>query len=159
MSSCKYIVGNEGFLKNVKYNKSEVTITWTTKLIEAKCYSGKSAINIIEKYNLNCWIWNPYEEKSIPNKYKVIQRNYFDCEDDTTHNVLEWIVVKEHIIESDVNYLINKKIKPVECYDYDEAIKIAKEKNIEMLKELSKKIGGNYLEFINELTKNIEDKI
>jgi len=62
----KFILGAEGFLKEVSFEKSTLTwcLTWTLQLSEAKALSSKSARNIIEKHSLAASIWSPWKENT-----------------------------------------------------------------------------------------------
>ena len=149
MSQNKYIVGCEGFLKEIQENKqfhtddigrvyqtqTNAIILWTPKLREAQNFTAKQANLVIKKHKLNCFIWNPYEEEYVK-EYKVVRRSSFhNFFDESDHNVLEWLVVKNDLPKTDIRFLTNGSDK---LYDFDTATRIAQEKNELILQEISK---------------------
>lgn len=152
MSQNKYIVSNFGFLKEIQlkkdqnrnnYNESNYfDIIWTQKLREAKSFTKKQAESIIKKYNLNCFVWNPFEEERTK-EYKVVRRSmYHSIADESEHNVLEWMAVKNDIPKTDIRFLTTLSRLGTsgseELYDFETATKIANEKNQLILQEITK---------------------
>lgn len=145
MKQHKFIVSNSGFLKEIVHNKIEIDFIWTQKIRDAKIFTTKTAKDTIDKYQLNCWIWNPYEEE-YETSYKVIRRsNFIDYMTYETINVLDWFVEKVKIINSDINYLTNKNNNE-KYYDFDTATNIANNKNAEILIEIMNKINYSKLD-------------
>jgi hypothetical protein len=145
MSQNKYIIGGDGFLKEIQQQyytndigrvyQKDYNIIWTSKLREAQTYTTKQANLVIKKHNLNCFIWNPYEEEHTKD-YKVVRRSsFYNFGNDSNHNVLEWLVVKNFLPKTDIRFLTNGS---EELYDFDTATRIAKEKNELILQEITK---------------------
>ncbi|MCK9417286.1 hypothetical protein M0Q97_11620 [Candidatus Dojkabacteria bacterium] len=140
MSQNKYIVSNDGFLKEIQLKEKRskerdlFDIIWTSKLREAQKFTTNQANLVIKKHNLNCFVWNPYEEEHVK-EYEVVRRSSFhNFFDDSNHNVLEWLVVKNFSPKTDIRFLTNGL---EELYDFDTATRIAKEKNELILLEIS----------------------
>ena len=153
MSENNYILSGKGFFKNIKFiydtenNKPIGTeIRWTDVLREAKSFNLKIAKRIILNNQLDAFIWNPFKEEPIRNKWKVVKRSdYSSFYDDTVHSVLEWMPIKVKMESyTDVKFLINdrKSLIKNNYYDENEAIEIAKKRNMSMIAELNKKIGN-----------------
>ena len=141
MAQNKYIVSNLGFLKEIQLRerhdkeRDSFDIIWTSKLREARKFTKNQANGIIKKHNLNCFVWNPYEEEHTKD-YKVVRRSsFYDFGNDSNHNVLEWLVVKNFLPKTDIRFLTNGS---EELYDFDTATRIAKEKNELILQEITK---------------------
>ena len=153
MSENNYVVSGKGFFKATKLiydmETSDSTLivgtemVWVDNIRNAKKFSGKSARNLIKNHGLDAFVWSPFKEEPIKNKYEVVRRNeYKSFYEDEIHNVLEWIprkVVMESL--TDVKYLNSINSKPAEYYDQDEAIKVAREKNMAILIELETKMN------------------
>lgn len=145
MAQNKYIVSSNGFLKSFSYadnNKKpqDIIISWTPKLREALTFTTKQANNIINKYNLFCFVWNPYEEEHLT-EYKVVRRSSFtDFSDSSEHSVLEWLVIKNYSPKTDIKFLTSNS---EELYDLETATRIANEKNELILQEITNIINDN----------------
>lgn len=145
MSLNNYIVSGEGFLKSVTFDKDdrEYKYEWTNLIREATPYKYKAASVVIKNHNLNAFIWNPFTEEPVRNKWRVVRRrDYRSFVHDENHEVLEWKpekVVMES--KSDVGFLRNRSAKPEELYDsLEEATVVANERNMVMMQELQKKM-------------------
>jgi len=140
-----FIVSGNGFLKSITFDKEnkKFNIEWTHQLREAEKFKTKSAIELINKYQIDGFIWNPYKEEPIRNKWKIVQRSEYDIfADYEKHKVLEWIperVVMEK--KTDVDYLITKGVNNKTYYDsYEDAVEACIIKNLEILNEIQEKI-------------------
>jgi len=147
MSMNKYIVSGQGFLKESHFDRDEKKqlFTWTRTLRDAKQFKSKGARLFIESNNLDAFIWNPFSEEPVKNKWRVVRRSkHHDFFNDEDHEVLEWMVQLVMMeSNSDAKYLAtNKNSNPETLYDIkEEAEEVAKEKNHAILIELQKKMG------------------
>lgn len=144
-----FIVSGKGFLKTVKHNKenNQLIFEWSRNVRDAYKYkTGKVAGDLIEKHQLDAFVWNPYKEEPIVGKFGICQRNYFNNSgmDDTfvEHKILEWI--PERIVmekKTDVNFISSKGIDSRTYYDtYEDAVVACRVKNMEILNELIDKM-------------------
>lgn len=142
-----FIISGNGFLKSISFDKEnkEYVIEWTQQLRDADKYkTSKTANQIIEKFNLNAFVWNPYKEEPIRGKWEIVQRRgYNSFMDDEEHKVLEWkperVVMKK---KTDVNYLITRGVENKTYFDsYEDAVIACRFKNLEILNELQEKIS------------------
>lgn len=137
----RYIVGSKGFLKEFSRGEGRdrtPILIWTTKLREAAGFTTKKQANaVIKNYELDCFIWAPHEEEHDEKKYSVCRRSeYHSSWDETDHNVLEWIVVKNlNNHKSDIRFLLGSR---QDLYDFETATRIAREKNQLILSEITK---------------------
>jgi hypothetical protein len=142
MSQNKYIVSNLGFLKEIQLSEKRdkerdlFDIIWTSKLRDAQKFTKNQANLVIKKHNLNCFVWNPYEEEHTKEKdYKVVRRSsFYNILDDSSYNVLEWLVVKNFSHKTDIGFLTKGS---EELYDFVTATRIAREKNELILQEIT----------------------
>lgn len=100
-----FIVSGKGFLKSITFNieTKEFDIEWTQQLRDDKRFNSKSATKLIDKHQIDCFVFNPYKEEPIRGKWKIIKRRDIYCEN---HNVFEYIperVVMES--KTDVKFL------------------------------------------------------
>lgn len=145
-----FIISGKGFLKSIDFNKEfrVQEIKWTQNLRDADKYkTSNTAIKIINKFNLDAFVWNPYKEEPIVGKWKIVQRQkYNSFLDNEKHKILEWL--PERVVmakKTDVNYLVTKGIENKKYFDsYEEAVEACRIKNIEMLNELQEKITKYY---------------
>jgi len=140
-----FIVSGNGFLESTTFNKqlNKIEVKWTPLLRNAQKFKTKSAKEIIEKNNLEAFIWNPYLEEPIKNKWMVIKRtDHYDFFNDEKHISLEYKplkVVGEN--KTDLKFLTNNNVNQKIYYDsYEEALIICEEKNNEIIRELESKI-------------------
>lgn len=144
-----FAVTSNGFLKDVITTVVDKNVSkeyiWTDKIREAKIFTSRAKVlNFLESNNLQGFVYNPYEQEPIRDKYMVIKRNNNHYED--THKIHEWIVVKAVMLHrSDARYL-NGMDNMSNFYDLEEAQRIANERNNEMLLELTEKIKSPRIE-------------
>jgi hypothetical protein len=137
-----FILGSKGFLKSVSFDKvkRETVIEWTVVLREAQRFNTKGAKSLIERNGLDASVWKPYKEEPVRGKWKVIQVT--DSWDDNNKSS-EWRPVKVSMkCDSDVNYLVTKgKSDGIVYYDsHREALRVSKEKNLAIIKDLELKM-------------------
>jgi hypothetical protein len=140
-----FIVSGKGFLKSTEFNKDTklVDIEWTHVLREAQKFHSKSAVNLINKHNIEAFVWNPYKEEPIRGKWEVTQRReHYSFIHDENHKALEW--KPEKVImekKTDVNFLTSKGVERKVYYDsYEEALEICQERNRQIIIELEGKM-------------------
>ena len=139
----KYIISGEGFYVGITYTdnvRADIvlakTILWSKLISNAKPLTNKQAENVIKTNNLIAFVWSPFKEDPIRNKWMVVRRSeYTDWNSDETHNVLEWMV-KKVIMESNSDIKFLNGTNPTEYYSHEEAIAIAHERNQIIIEEL-----------------------
>ena len=143
-----FIVSGKGFLKPIEFDMElrKFIINWTSQLRDAATYKTyKTATQLIDKHQLDAFVWNPYVEEPIKGKWEVVKRTMYNSfDDDTNHTVLDWIP-RRAIMEkkTDVNFLITKGVSDKIYYDsYADAVAACNIKNMEMINELQYKIIG-----------------
>lgn len=137
-----FILGSKGFLKSKKYDPvtRETVIEWTLLLREAQRFKTKGAKSVIERKGLDASVWNPYKEEPVKSKWKVIQ---VTDSWDSSNKSSEWRPVKVSMkCDSDVNYLVTKgKSDGIVYYDsHRDALRVSKEKNLAIIKDLEQKM-------------------
>jgi len=146
MATNKYVISGKGFLEEIKTGKNPECI-WTKSIRTAKSFTFNQATGSIgfikneTNFHEDCFIWSPFEENYTTGLYEVVRReSYHSIFDDDDRNVLEWYANKVSAADSDLICLNNIKQnkKEQKYYSYEEAIEIAKSKNIVMLKEITK---------------------
>ena len=119
---------------------------WTNKLREAKEYNSSTAKNIVKalkEQDIIAFVWNPFAEEPIRDKYEVTRRKEFtnyNTFDRDYHKVLEWRVEKL-VMENKTDVKFLNDTLPKNYYDYDEAVEICRQKNLEILLDLEKKMN------------------
>lgn len=83
-----FVVTAKGFLKEAeirvikdsegKFVKLKEILKFTKNLREAKPHTKKSAINMLSKHNLVGFIYNPYAEEHVKNKWEVKKRTHYE---------------------------------------------------------------------------------
>jgi len=139
-----FIASGNGFLKSIKFDieiKQHV-LEWTGVLREAQKFKRGKALDIIERYSIFGFVWNPYVEEPIRNKWEVLQRREFSLIIDDINKSLEWKPEKVKMkSKTDVSYLLSKGVDNTNYYDsYEEALSVCNVKNLEMINELQTKI-------------------
>lgn len=138
-----YIVSSKGFFKGFtfdeKFNKESI---WTDKVREAKPFmtAGK-AKKYITSANLDAFVWNPYAEEPIRDKYEVIKKSsqFYDRNNDLIH---EWIIRKAMMkSNTDAKFIETKQLEETKYYTLEEAQKIAFDRNMAMFAELKTKLN------------------
>lgn len=147
-----FILSGKGFLKSITFDveSRKYVIEWVSKIREADAFkTSNKAKQIIDKHQLEAFVWNPYKEDPIIGKWEVLSLAPYNSID-KKHIVVEWIpmrVVAEW--ESDVKFLQNKGAINKTYYDsYEDAVEVCRVNNLEILAELQEKI--------NQLNKIIE---
>ena len=140
-----FIVSGKGFLKSTTFNtdSKQIDIEWTNLLREAQRFNAKTAIAVIQKNNLEAFVWNPYKEEPIKGKWEITQRReHYSFIHDEHHKALEWGPVRVVMEKkTDVNFLTSKGVERKVYYDsYEEALEICQVKNLEIIKELQEKM-------------------
>lgn len=146
MSANKYIVSGKGFFKELIYGERNIIdqIVWCDNLANAKLFTSNQAQGMIKKLTeIECFIWSPFKEHEKKNKYTVTKRSSsYNFIHDEDHTVLEWMVYKNFESSNDYTQLQNiLRNKVPELYSLEEANKIARDRNLKMLEELTKKIN------------------
>ena len=139
-----FIVSSKGFLQKVEYDETlkQKVFIWCDKLRDAqRCKSG-AAKTLIENHNIDAFIWNPFKEEPVKNKWEVVKRvSYYDIFEEIKHNALEWLPRKVVMqSKTDAKFLNDKNIKEENLYSYEESVIIANEKNEKTIEELKSKI-------------------
>ena len=140
-----FILGSKGFLKSMIYDreKREKVFEWTLSVRDAQRFKRKAALGVIERNGIEGSVWNPYVEDVVKPKpkWKVVQMSRYSFTSDKSS---EWRPVKVNIKPgSDINYLVNKgeeKSNDVLYDSYGEALKVCKQKNLEIIEELERKM-------------------
>ena len=141
MKNNKFIVSGGGFLSEIQIlDRGQKHYSWVDNLSKAKPFTLKQAKNEIGLIPFQCFIWSPFAEEPIKDKYKVVRREaHYDFFNNEQHEALEWTVVKVHDSFSDFKFL--KEIdspNAVKHYSLSEAIQVAKENNLKILAEITK---------------------
>lgn len=138
-----FIITSKGFLSDITIGDETQGYAkifhWSESIRKAKRFNKKSALNIISKYKLDAFIWNPYKEEHIVDKWEVVRRtDYFSYLNDEKHEVLEWyprkIVMGK---KTDIGFLKNEP-EP-EQFTKEMAHIVAKARNAAMIEELISK--------------------
>lgn len=146
MSANKYIVSGKGFFKELIYGERNIIdqVIWCDNLSNAKLFTSNQAQGMIKKLaDIDCFIWSPFKEHEKKNKYEVVKRSpSYSFIHDEEHSVLEWVTCKNFSSSNDYTQLQNILSNKVpELYSLEEANKIARDRNLKMLDELTKKIN------------------
>lgn len=142
-----YICTSKGFLKSISFDniKKETIFEYTEHVREAKHFKASSAKKYIERNNIEGFVWKPFEEEPVRNKYYIDQRACkTDFNDFTiTHKVMEYYPVRVTMESlTDAKFLNNTLPKVDEYFDtIEEATNAAVEKNKELITELINKIN------------------
>ena len=137
-----FICTGKGFIKSSGFSqeKLKLVIDYTDKIRNAQTFSTKNALNFLRIHNIIGFVWKPYEQEPIRDMYVVEKRcDYFNNE--PKDSVMEWIVEKAFMVhESDINFLMSKKLQSEDMMTFEEAKIKATKLNQEMMKELNDKI-------------------
>lgn len=137
-----FICTEKGFIKfsGFSQEKLEFVIEYTDKLRNAQAFNTKAATKFMKNHDINGFIWKPYKQEPIRDMYVVKKRcDYFSNE--PNNSVMEWIVEKTFMIhESDINFLMSKKLQSQDMMTFEEAKVKATKLNWEMMKKLNDKI-------------------
>jgi len=144
-----FIVSGKGFYCGFELCSEHNKIhKWSSELTNAVHYASSSkAQKIIDKNNFEAFLWNPFKEQVIPNRYYVHKRvNILDFMTEEKHNILEWVVSKSFYTRTDFRYLgdfenLKYDRETEQSYSLEDAKQVAIEKNTIMLQELTNKIN------------------
>ena len=154
-----FIISGQGFYNGFeideKYKKVHL---WVSDLRDAKKFKGDTARKIIDKINIECFLWNPYKEEPLRNKWIIFK-------DDS--NVISKYIPKKAFMKSktDVKYLNDEVF---DYYDYDKCLKLCNDMNnqsyiiIEQtIKKLRKELNDNinYEDSFLDISKEDVDKV
>lgn len=158
-----YICTSEGFVMDVTHsatlNYSENTyhepvVVYTTKLRDAKKFNTKAARSFMEKHDIKGFIWKPYEEDPVRDKYivKRIKKYGFEYGEEEKHDEIEeWQPVRMFMAhDSDISFLTSKRLQADEGMSFEEAKAEALRRNTEMLGELMGKMNELKIKTENE---------
>lgn len=138
-----YIVTSNGFIKDIYFDKKTLTrkIEYTKHLRYAKLYSSKQAQNIIDKWKLEAFVYNPWKEEPIREKYEVVLQQSYNLD----FGEVPIYIVRRAIMEkeTDAKFLQNKKLTISKLYSFDDANIKVKELNSKMFKNLEIKLLTN----------------
>jgi len=139
-----YICTAEGFIKSMEYSQESqgMVIEYTDKLRYAQTFNTKGALNFMERHNIKGFVYKPYEEEPIRNMYVVKKAYRYGFErEKKDNNVEEWIVQKAIMAnESDVKFLMSKKLVQEDMMTFEEAKAKALELNTQLMSDLINKI-------------------
>ena len=144
MKAKNYIVTAMGFVKDSGFNKEqrEPVIEYTHKLREAKVYSTKAGLQFLERHGSDGWVWTPYAQDPIRDKYTVKKVHKYGFEE-SNDAVEEWQPVKIMMTsDSDAGFLLKGKLESDDALTFEEAKAEALKRNTEMLAELMEKIDN-----------------
>jgi len=140
-----YICTADGFVKSMGYDQGigKFVIEYTDKLRYAKTYNTKAAQSAMATHDIKGFVYKPYEEEPIRDMYVVKKRHTYGFERDyeNDNNVEEWMVVKAMMAnESDVKFLMSKKLEKQDMMTFEDAKVKALELNSQLLNDLTNKI-------------------
>jgi len=149
MKAKNYICTAKGFVKGTSLHEPTKTtlVEYTEKLREAKQFSTKSGLQFLERHGIEGWVWTPYAQDPVRDKYVVKRvRKYgfeYDSEDERRDEIEEWQPVRMFMAhDSDVSFLTSKKLQSDEGMGFEEAKAEALRRNTEMLQELMNKMDN-----------------
>lgn len=142
-----FICTSEGFVMSFShhYDKSDGehvnVIHYTNKVREAMSFSTKNGNKFMEKYGVKGFIWKPFLEDPLRDKY-VVRKNgkyghSFGRNDEEENEVEAWVVEKAFMAkESDVRFLTTKNKENQNVMEFD----VARAKAVELNRELMQKL-------------------
>jgi hypothetical protein len=137
-----FICTNFGFVKAIVFDPETKTkkIEYTNRLRYAHAYNSKSAKNVMEKYNIIGWIYNPYDENHVGRDMYEVKRDSYSWEN--PQKIGEWRPVKAWSTnESDASFLQTRKLKSEDYMTLEEAQAKALELNRKLFAELLEVLG------------------
>lgn len=143
MSAKNYIATAKGFVKSIRFNGKllETEIIYVNKIRFAKVFSTKTANIVMNKHNIEGFIYKPYEQEVVRDMFVVKKRRTYGFDNDKENNVEEWMVEKAFMCkESDIAFLTSKSIAAQDVMIFEKAKTQAIELNLEMLDELNSKL-------------------
>ena len=135
-----FIISGYGFLAEITLDEQfKPVFKWVPSIREAKRYTSKQAKILIEKHQLKAFVWNPFKEEPIRDKWEVVRRReYHDFINDENHEALEWRAIKVKM-QSDTDVKFLTQTKTPEYFTQEQAISIARERNQVAINELIEK--------------------
>lgn len=129
MATKNYICTGLGFVKGKHHDKSnnETVIEYTDKVREAFGFKTEAAMKWIEKYDIKGFIWKPYAQEPVREKYEVRKTHTYgfmcDTEEEEKNIVEYWKPSRMTMLhDSDVSFLFNKgKLDSEKGMSYEEA--------------------------------------
>lgn len=129
-----YIVTGHGFVKDAFHDhriSKMPYIEYTDKIRKAKQYTSKQARNIIEKYGITGFVYNPRKEEPVRDMYDVkLQPDYAGTA--SIYKVHKAMMVHE----TDTDFLWNGFTKASTLYTEDDAITMANALNDKMITDI-----------------------
>jgi len=154
MSSKTFISTSRGFIKSIEktYTDGEIKVNfkYTNKLMYAQQYTGKQAIKVLERFNIDGFIYKPFEETNIKGYILVGNITFDEYFHGTNKDYKGFTFKKDSIQVSDQKFLQNNcEINPNKEWFYES--EIAKEHanrlNKQIIKNLKNTILNNKKEF------------
>jgi len=140
MKAKNYIVTAKGFVVKMEHDREGSRLITTTKLREATTFSAKTGKAFLERNDVEGFVWKPYEQEAVRDKYVVKQNKPYGFEDDE-ELIHVWQPVRMFMAsDSDVSFLQSNKLQAEEGMTFEEAKAEAIRLNTEMLGELMEKI-------------------
>jgi hypothetical protein len=141
----KFAVTSKGFIKDrivtIVDNRKNVEIIYTDKLRHAKQFNSKNkAIQFLENNGLEGFAYSPHEQEPIRDKFIVTRRTNHYIQH--TNDIYEWIVEKASMLNKTDVVFLNNSFDDSKYFDYDDAVRICKERNLALLKELTDRINN-----------------
>lgn len=149
-----FIVTSKGFVSGVTFDdvSKEHVISYTQHVREAKAYKGVAANRVIEKHNIDGFVWMPFQETPGSKDWIVVESTTFWSDEE--YPCWKAVSRRSHP-DSDARFLKVKGKAPEDIgYSKETAIRIAKEKNNASIAALSNNI--KFLEKKNEKLENNE---
>jgi len=143
MAQNNYITTGKGFIKDIinEFDEENKTfrkiIEFTPHLRYAKKFTSKTAKKLIENNEFEAFIYNPWQEEPVGTRFRIAKYH------DHAHYKVEKI---HRAYETDRNFLTNGQLAREKEMTFEEAKKLAVEKNnelIRILQEQNEKVGNS----------------
>jgi hypothetical protein len=144
MRAKNYICTGLGFVKGTKFHDAlkQTLVEYTDKIREARPFSTSSAEKFMDFHNLKGFIWKPFEQEAIRDKYTV-KKVRMAWKEEKDEKIEEWQPVKIMMSsDSDIAFLMSGKCESDNAMTFEEAKAEALRLNTEMLGELMNKIDN-----------------
>jgi hypothetical protein len=138
----KFIVGSKGFYVTHHFDKENLTniIEWTSVARNAKVFEKtKTAVQVIEKLNLDAFVWNVTKETPIKDRWYISNKSdsYYTGQKNP-YNI--WKPVRAIMLnESDKKFLSGQNDNR-NTYTYEEAVELCNKKNSEIKEYIEKSL-------------------
>lgn len=139
----KFIATAKGFVKeastffNKDEMKSDIRILYTDNLRDARQFSKKSQANkCIGKFNIEGFVYSPLEHESDEGKHyevKLVQPLWWEREAKVCYEAVR--VYPNNYC--DLEFLKGVENPSQKYHTYEQAVALAKEKNLELIKQLT----------------------